>query len=497
MRRIHLFTLALCWLAVTDVVRAAAAPPVPSNFVVILADDLGYADVGCFGAKGFKTPNLDRMAREGMKFTSFYVSQAVCTASRASLLTGCYANRVDLYGALNHTSPEGINPKETLIPELLKTLGYATAIFGKWHLGTRPEFNPIHHGFDEFLGIPYSNDNSKYHPSIKDMPPLPLHDGTRVTELDPDQSQFTRRLTERAVSFITKNKEHPFFLYVPHIMPHVPIFASAKFKGRTARGLYGDVIEELDWSVGEIFRALTENGLDQRTLVIFASDNGPFLSYGSHAGSAVPLREGKLTSFEGGVRVPCIVRWTGQVPAGRDCDEPVALMDLLPTFAGLTGVKLPDGKLDGRDITALMKGIPGAKSPHERLVFYSGDELQAIRSGDWKLHFSHPYLTVAAEPGHDGKPSNWGRLAPDSITRSGVEGIASRHGYRVENIDLSLYNLREDPGESRNLATLHPEVVSRLQALAVPFRMELGDGLTKVNGNAIRPCGRFEPPAGQ
>ena len=174
MRRIHLFTLALCWLAVTDVVRAAAAPPVPSNFVVILADDLGYADVGCFGAKGFKTPNLDRMAREGMKFTSFYVSQAVCTASRASLLTGCYANRVDLYGALNHTSPEGINPKETLIPELLKTRGYATAIFGKWHLGTRPEFNPIHHGFDEFLGIPYSNDNSKYHPSIKDMPPLPL-----------------------------------------------------------------------------------------------------------------------------------------------------------------------------------------------------------------------------------------------------------------------------------------------------------------------------------
>ena len=497
MKANHLFTLTLSLLAINGGIRAAGSVPATPNFVVIIADDLGYADVGCFGAKGFKTPNLDRMAKEGMKFTSFYVSQAVCTASRASLMTGCYANRVGLFGALNHTSPEGINPGETLIPELLKTRGYATAIFGKWHLGSRSEFNPLRHGFDEFLGIPYSNDNSKYHPSVKDMPPLPLYEGTRVVELDPDQSQFTRRFTERAVSFIARNKERPFFLYVPHVMPHVPIFASEKFKGRAALGLYGDVIEELDWSVGEILRALVQNGLDRRTLVLFASDNGPFLSYGSHAGSATPLREGKLTSFEGGVRVPCIMRWPGKIPAARDCDEPVALMDLLPTFAGLTGTRLPDVKLDGRDIASLLKGVPNAKSPHESLVFYAGDELQAIRSGDWKLHFAHPYLTVAAEPGHDGKPSNWGRLAPDSITRSGVEGIASRHGYRVENIGLSLYNLREDPAESRNLTALHPEVVARLQGLAVPFRTELGDALTGIKGNAIRPAGHFETPDGQ
>ena len=497
MRANSLFAFTIALAAVTGVIRAAEPAAQLPNIVVILADDLGYSDVGCFGARGFKTPNLDRMAKEGTKFTSFYVSQAVCTASRASLMSGCYANRVGLFGALNHTSPEGINPKETLIPELLKTRGYATAIFGKWHLGTRPEFNPLRHGFDEFLGIPYSNDNSKYHPTVKGMPPLPLYDGTKVAVLDPDQSQFTRRFTERAVSFIARNKERPFFLYVPHVMPHVPIFASEKFKGRTARGLYGDVVEELDWSVGEILRSLAENGLDRRTLIIFASDNGPFLSYGSHAGSAVPLREGKLTSFEGGVRVPCIMRWPGQIPAGRDCDEPVALMDLLPTFAGLTGIRLPAVKLDGLDIAPLIKGLRGARSPHESLVFYGEDELQAIRSGDWKLHFAHQYLTVAAEPGYDGKPSNWGRLAPDSITRSGLEGIASRHGYRVDKIDVSLFNLREDPGESRNLAALHPEVVKRLQGLAVPIRTELGDALTGVKGNAIRPAGRFETRPGQ
>ena len=270
--------------------------------MLVFTDDQGYADVGCFGAKGFKTPNLDRMASEGTRFTSFYVAQAVCTASRAALMTGCYANRLSMSGALNHTSRTGIHPDEVLLPEICKSRGYATAIFGKWHLGTLAEFGPLRNGFDEYLGIPYSNDNSKYHPIIRNMPPLPLYDGEDVIETDPDQSQFTRRFTERAVQFIEKNQSRPFFLYVPHVMPHVPIFASEKFLGRSRRGLYGDVIEEIDWSVGEILAAVRRHGLDERTLVIFTSDNGPFLSYGEHAGSAAPLREGKLTTFEGGSR---------------------------------------------------------------------------------------------------------------------------------------------------------------------------------------------------
>jgi arylsulfatase A-like enzyme len=323
---------------------AASAEPVGDalpNIVLVFTDDQGYADLGCFGGRGFQTPHLDRMAAEGTKFTSFYVAQAVCTASRAALMTGCYANRVSMSGALNHTSRIGIHPDEILLPEICKSQGYATAIFGKWHLGTLLEFGPLRNGFDEYLGIPYSNDNSKYHPILRDLPPLPLYDGEQVVEVDPDQSQFTRRFTERAVRFIEANGNRPFFLYVPHVMPHVPIFASEKFLGRTARGLYGDVIEELDWSVGEILAALRKCGLDDKTMVVFASDNGPFLSYGDHAGSASPFREGKLTTFEGGVRTPCIIRWPGRVPAGRVCDELILSIDLLPTIAALVGADLP------------------------------------------------------------------------------------------------------------------------------------------------------------
>ncbi len=472
--------------------RAAETPP--PNVIFIVADDMGYADFGVQGARGFKTPHLDRMAAEGTRFTSFYVAQAVCTASRTALLTGVYPNRLGMQGAYNHTSRDGLHEDEWTLAEMFKARGYATAGMGKWHLGTRPKFNPLRHGFDEWLGIPYSNDNSKYHPSLApEMPPLPLYDGEKIIEHDPDQAQFTRRFTDRAIAFIEKNAARPFFVYLPHVMPHVPIFASAKFKGRSALGLYGDVMEELDASVGDIFAALKRLRLDERTLVIFISDNGPFLSYGEHAGSALPLREGKLTVFEGGVRVPCLVRWPGRVPAGRVSGVPFIGMDWLPTLTALVGGRAGSRPIDGRSVLPHLFGEPGAAAPHEHLFFYSGTALQAVRSGPWKLHFPHPYITVAAEPGRGGKPSNFGKLVPNSITQSGVEGIASRHGYRVEQLPLSLYNLDNDISESRDVAAAHPEIVARLTAAAAVARRDLGDSLTGIKGTGLRPPGLDAP----
>lgn len=483
------YLLTFAALLLTPLAALHAAERLP-NVILIVADDMGYADMSGQGARGFKTPHLDRMASEGTRFTSFYVAQAVCTASRAALLTGCYPNRVGLQGALNHTSRDGLHPDEWLLPEMFQERGYATAGFGKWHLGTRAKFHPVRNGFDEWLGIPYSNDNSKFHPSLAgEMPPLPLHDGEKVVETDPDQSRFTQRFTARAISFIERNAARPFFVYLPHVMPHVPIFASEKFKGRSQAGLYGDVMEELDASVGDILATLQRLKLDEQTLVIFMSDNGPFLSYGSHAGSAAPLREGKLTAFEGGVRVPCLVRWPGRVPSGRVSAEPFMAIDWLPTLTELVGGKASVKKTDGRSVKSLLLGESGARSPHEALFFYSGDELQAVRSGPWKLHFAHAYLTVAAEPGRDGKPSNWGQLAPKAITQSGVEGIASRHGYRVAQLELSLFNVVDDPGETRNLAAQNPDVVRRLSGLAQNIRRELGDTLQQTKGSEVRAAG--------
>ena len=471
-------------LAVT--IHAAETP----NIVFIVADDMGYADLGTQGAKGFKTPHLDQLAAEGTRFTHFYVAQAVCTASRAALMTGCYPNRIGMQGAYNHTSRDGIADEEWLLPEMLKERGYATAAVGKWHLGTRLKFNPTRHGFDEWLGIPYSNDNSKYHPSLAaEMPPLPLYDGEKIIEHDPDQALFTSRFTQRAVEFIERNAARPFFLYLPHVMPHVPIFASEKFKGRSELGLYGDVMEELDWSVGEVLGTLKRLKLEESTLVIFISDNGPFLSYGEHAGSAKPLREGKLTTFEGGMRVPCLVRWPGHVPRARVCDEPFMGIDWLPTLTEVVGGKPSTSKIDGLSAKGLIFGEKEARAPHEALFFYSGTALQAVRSGAWKLHFAHPYITVAAEPGRGGKPSNFGKLAPTSITQSGVEGIATRHGYRIEQLELSLFDLASDPGETKNVATEHSDVVQRLSALAEAARQDLGDSLQSLKGSGLRSPG--------
>ena len=486
--------LSFCFVvaALSHLSAVFAADTTPPNIVLIFADDLGYSDVGCFGAKDIRTPSIDRLAKEGTRFTNFYVSQPVCTASRASLMTGCYANRIGLAGALNHTSKVGIHADEVLLPELLRQRGYATAIFGKWHLGHRPEFSPLRHGFQEFRGIPYSNDNGPLHPVVKTIPSLPWIDGEKTTELDPDQSQFTYRLTEYAIQFMERHRDQPFFLYVPLIMPHVPIFASKKFQGKSGRGLYGDVVEELDWSVDTIFDALSWLGLQDNTLVIFTSDNGPFLSYGEHAGSATPFREGKLTTFEGGVRTPCVMWWPKHIPAGRTCDELVASIDLLPTIAKLAGAELPKHPIDGLDVWPILSGQPDAKSPHESLLFYSGDELQAIRSGDWKLHFAHDYLTVAGPPGRAGNPANFEKMQPKSIEESGIRSIASRHGYEVRHIEQSLFNLNNDPGEARNVAMQNPDVVRRLEALAEKARADLGDSLTNRRGSGIRMAGRVD-----
>ncbi len=485
--RVALTSLLTLILSCTDGIRLVASP---LNIVLILADDLGYADVGCFGGKGVRTPSLDRMAREGIRLTDFYVAQAVCTASRAALMTGCYPNRVGLQGALNHQSTTGIHEDELLLPELCRARGYATAIHGKWHLGTAPKFHPMRNGFDEFFGLPYSNDNGPLHPTMRGLPPLPLYENETVVERDPDQRTFTRRITDHAVRFIGKNRERPFFLYVPHIMPHVPIFASEAFRGRSERGLYGDVVEELDASVGEILASLKANGVDDRTLVLFFSDNGPFLSYGTHAGRAEPLREGKLTTWDGGMRSPFIARWPGRIPAGGASGEPVMSIDLLPTIARLIGAPLPTLPIDGRDIGPVLTG--GGKSPHQALFFYAGEELQAVRSGGWKLHVPHDYLTPAGPARSDGKPADFENMKPLGMDASGIRGIASRHGYRVERTPRVLYDLRTDPGETRDRSSANPDVILRLEALMEQARADLGDALAGRTGSGMRPAGRVE-----
>lgn len=440
-------------------VRAAdpAKAERPPNFVFIFTDDQGYGDVGCYGAKGFETPNLDRMAKEGSRFTDFYVAQAVCSASRTALLTGCYPNRLGILGALNPKSTIGISDKEMTIAQVLKQRGYATAIYGKWHLGHHPQFLPTRHGFDDYFGIPYSND----------MQPHPLLDGEKTVAEKPDLSQLTTQYTERAVKFIEKNKDKPFFLYVPHTMPHVPLAVSSKFKGKSKQGMYGDVIMEIDWSVGEILAALKKHGLDDNTLVMFSCDNGPWLSYGNHAGSAGPLREGKMTTWDGGVREPFIARWSGKIPAGSVCREPAMTVDILPTLAKLAGAELPKNKIDGLDIWPLISAKSDAKSPQEAYYFYLNRELQALRARKWKLHFPHVYRTLESKPGIDGK------AAPYAQTK----------------IELALYDLEKDPGERTNLADKNPDVVKKLEALAEKARDDLGDTATKREGKGVRQPG--------
>jgi arylsulfatase A-like enzyme len=449
------------------------------NIVLIFIDDQGYADVGCFGAKGFKTPNLDQMAREGMRFTDFHVSQAVCSASRASLLTGCYSERVGIQGALNPWAKHGLNPEEETIADLLKKRGYATGIFGKWHLGDEKEFLPLNQGFDEYFGLPYSNDMwpvgydgkplNEGHKSF--YPRLPLIEGNEtvgyVDDLD-DQSQLTTMYTERAIKFIEKNKDHPFFLYLPHSMVHVPLGVSDKFKGKSEQGMFGDVMMEVDWSVGQVLETLKKNNLDKSTLVIYTSDNGPWLNFGNHAGSALPLREGKGNMWEGGDRVPCIMRWPGKIPAGKECKKIASTIDILPTLCNVTGADQPVKKIDGVDIWPLMAGIEGAE-PRKQFYYYYGRQLCGVREGDWKLMFPHTYRSYeGVEPGKDGFPG------PYSQGTCGLE----------------LYNLKEDISEKKVVTDEYPEIVERLKRIGDQAREDLGDSLTGAKGKGVREPGR-------
>lgn len=440
------------------------------NIIIVFTDDQGYEDLGVFGAEGFQTPNLDRMANEGVQFTDFYVAQPVCGASRAALLTGCYPNRNSLLGAPDHRATHGIHENEMTIAECLKPLGYATGLYGKWHLGHRKPFLPTRHGFDDYFGLPYSNDMWPKHPQRPDAyPPLPLIEGEEVIETNPDQSQLTTWYTERAVKFIEAHHDQPFFLYVAHSMPHVPLFVSDKFEGATKRGLYGDVIREIDWSVGQIRETLQKYQLEEDTFFVFTSDNGPWLSYGTRGGSADPLREGKGTTWEGGVRVPTVMWWPGQAPAGSVCQEPAMTIDLLPTIAAITGGRLPNHPIDGKDIRNLLMKPETSQSPHEALFFYWGRDLQAVRSGPWKMHYPHRYRTLAGrEGGSGGQPVR----------------------YEQHWTDFALYNLREDIGETNNLYTERPDVVSRMIAHSESIIEELGD--SNREGSQVRPAGQIE-----
>ena len=412
------------------------------NFIVIFTDDQGYEDIGCFGSPKIKTPHLDKLAAEGRKFTSFYSANSVCSPSRAALMTGCYPTRVSVPGVLFPRHKEGLNPDEITIAEVLKTKGYATSCIGKWHIGHKPKFLPTRQGFDSYYGIPYSNDmtidpEAKLAADInlregftldriKNEKPkknlVPLMRNEEVIEYPCDQTTLTKRYTEEAVKFIEKNEDKPFFLYLPHTMPHIPLFASKKFKGKSDRGLYGDTIEEIDWSVGEIMKALRKNNLDENTLVIYTSDNGPWKLKEGRGGSAHPLRGYKFQTYEGGMRVPCIMSWKGKIPSGTVCDEMSATIDLLPTFANLVGAKIPDDRIiDGKNIWPIISGKKGARSPHDIYYYYKGNRLESARQGKWKVR---------------------------------------RSGKKSQTVEL--YDLENDITESKNLSQKNPELIETI-----------------------------------
>lgn len=442
------------------------------NFVVILMDDMGYGDLRINGAIGYDTPNLDRIQSESMFFTRYYAPQAVSGASRAGLLTGCYPNRIGLSGAPFPGSKCGFHPDEMTIAEVLKPKGYKSAIFGKWHIGDHPNFLPLKNGFDEYYGIPYSNDMWPNHPTYK-FPDLPLIEGEKTIELNPDQSQFTTNFTNRAVDFIERNSKNPFFLYLAHPMPHVPLFVSEKFKGKSKQGLYGDVMMEIDWSIGQVVKKLQEKKIDDQTLIVIISDNGPWLNYGNHAGNTGGLREGKGTSFEGGQRVPCIMRWPGQIPSGSICSNLISGIDILPTFAAIAEAPLPKHKIDGVNLMPLLKQEPNANPRKSFYYYYRENDLEAVTDGDFKLVFPHTYRTYEGfAPGNDGAPGK----------------VEEFHPLKEKN----LFDLRRDPGERYNVIDLYPEVLKRLEEMGAEARADLGDNLTKSKGSGRRPVGRIQ-----
>jgi len=455
---------------------APAAPDRPPNFVVIFCDNLGYGDIEPFGSTLHRTPALNRMAAEGRKFTHFYASAGVCTPSRASIMTGCYAQRVGMHlnprdhHVLRPVSPYGLHPDETTLAEALKPLGYATAHIGKWHLGDQAPFLPTRQGFDHFFGIPYSDDMTErvWEKDGSHWPPLPLMRGEKVIEAPADRDTLTKRYTEEAVAWIEANRERPFFLYLPQAMPgSTPTpYSSESFRGKSRNGPWGDSIEELDWSTGRILDKLVELGLSENTLVVWTSDNGSPLAKDPAdlgRGSNLPLSGRGYTTSEGAFRVPALVWWPGRIPAGTVCGELTSTMDLFPTFVKLAGGG-PDGvKRDGHDISPLLFGEEGAKSPWEVFAYYELDQLQAVRSGPWKLFLpletfiKHPHFKKGAAPHQP-----------------------------------LLFNVVEDIDTSEDLAGRHPDIVARLTALAEAVKADLGD--QGRPGSGQRPPGTVEQP---
>lgn len=451
------------------------------NVIIIFMDDMGYGDAECYSGFPYHTPNLNKLAAHGMRFTNFYAAQAVCSASRAALLTGCYPTRIGISGALAPWSKIALNPDEETIAEILKAKGYATGMVGKWHLGCTNPYLPLQNGFDEYLGLPYSNDmwqvdydgtpvtdTSKYKSKY---PPLPLIDGDKkIREIKTleDQAELTSIYTDRALQFIRKNKSHPFFLYLAHSMPHVPIAVSPKFKNKSGAGLYGDVMEEIDWSVGQVMQTLTDLGLTKNTLIIFSSDNGPWLTFGNNAGSTGGLREGKGTAWDGGLKVPCIISWPDRIEAGSICNKLTTTMDIMPTINNICKTKSPEKKIDGIDLTDLITGKTDAEPRTEFAYYYDVNNLKAIRKQNWKLVFPCVSQTYSHSEniGEDRQP---GKYANDTVT-------------------LSLFNLINDPGEDRDVKDKYPEIVKELSKLADKYRHQLGDGLTNQTGTDVRPA---------
>jgi len=459
-------SLAVCCLGGTIANSAFAADPAKPNIVLILIDDLGYGDVAPFGSKQCKTPALDQMASEGMKLTSFYAAP-VCSASRAQIQTGCYAPRVSIPRVLAPNSAVGLNPAENTVAELLKAEGYTTMCVGKWHLGDQPEFLPMRHGFDHYFGIPYSNDMFKPEAETRQRV-VPLMRDNEVVKLwkEEDQEQMNRVYTEEAVKFIRDNREQPFYLYLAHNAVHFPIVPGKEFLGKSGNGRYYDWVEEIDWSTGKILETLRELNLDKNTLVIFTSDNGPWLSKGKDAGTAGPLRGGKGSTWEGGMRVSTFAWWPGHVPAGRATDAVAGEIDLLPTFVSLAGGTVPTGKpIDGADLTKVLLGERD-ESPREAHYFYHAYNLDAVRSGPWKLAL---------------KPQQFSMGFKENDKQFGE----SKEGLR-------LYNLDKDIGETTDVAAEHPEMVAKLKALAEKQAAALCDG--SPEGPGVREPGKVSDP---
>lgn len=477
-----LFFVSIASLLANRVIAQKKKGTLP-NIIIIFCDDLGYGDIPAYGGTQTETPYLNQLAREGMRFTEFYAAQAVCSASRAGLLTGCYPNRIGISGALGPGSKTGIHEQEITLAEMLKTRGYATGIFGKWHLGDAKKFLPLQHGFDTYFGLPYSNDmwpvnydgvpyndTSIYRGRY---PELPLIKDNRIIEriqtLD-DQASLTTRYTQEAIRFIEANKQQPFFLYLPHSMPHVPLAVSTKFKGKSKQGLYGDVLMEIDWSVGQILKSVQEHGLDKNTLIVFTSDNGPWMNYGNHAGSSGGLREGKGTSYEGGQKVPCLMRWPEKIPAGTICTQLAATIDLFPTIAKIVNAALPKQTIDGINILPLLLNPTAAPIRESFYYYYRQNNLEAVRNLQYKLVFAHEGRSYINQvPGKNGFPGP----APENVPAP-----------------MALYDLRRDPGERYDVQSAHPEIVEQLLQLAEKAREDLGDDLQKRKGNGVRPAGK-------